>query len=375
MSRVQKNIPPLFVNARFLSQEITGTQRYAVSIARELKKIQPQTIFLAPPAIIDPQLATELEVRIIGANRYRLYQKLNLRANILWEQIDLPLYLGRHGSPILLNLVNLAPYLYKNSIITIHDLSFKLYPEFFSRRFAAFYNFLVPRLARRARHIVTNSRHSKSDICKHLQIPQEKVTVAGCAANLVEPFPDQPSPYANPYILAVGALEPRKNIANLIAAFRKLPDKNLRLVIVGKNDAQIFSRVSETNRESNELIDERVFFTGYIDDQKLTTFYKHAIAFCYPSFYEGFGLPPLEAQTQGCPVMVSKRASLPEVFEDSALYCNPEDINSIAKGLQNLIDNQELRQQLQLAGYKNCRRFDWQQSAQKIIAAAEHLII
>ncbi|MCK5681371.1 glycosyltransferase family 4 protein, partial [bacterium] len=219
------------------------------------------------------------------------------------------------------------------------------------------------------------SRHSKSDICKHLQIPQEKVTVAGCAANLVEPFADQQSPYETPYILAVGALEPRKNIANLIAAFLKLPDKNLRLVIVGKSDLQVFRQTQERLCNAGATEDKRVIFTGYVDDHKLTTLYHHAIGFCYPSFYEGFGLPPLEAQAQGCPVIVSKRASLPEVFGDSALYCNPENIDNIAHMLQFLIDDQDLREQLKLAGFKNCRRFNWRQSAEKIVTAIETCIV
>lgn len=369
MNRVQKNSTSLAVNTRFISQKITGTQRFASNIARELKKMRPETLFLAPPAINNPQLAAELEVRVIGAKNYRLYQKLNLPANPLWEQIDLPLYLWRHGNPGLLNLINLAPYFYKNNIITIHDLCFKLYPEFFSRKFTTLYNFLVPRLARRARHIITVSQHSKSDICEHFLIPPEKVTIAGNAVNFEDAGSNQTSPYPEPYILAVGALEPRKNIPNLIAAFRKLPERNLRLVIVGKNDLHVFRQTQERLCNSGATEDKRVIFTGYLDDHKLTTLYRHAIGFCYPSFYEGFGLPPLEAQAQGCPVIVSRRASLPEVFGDSALYCDPENIDNIAHMLQILIDDQDLRERLKLAGLKNCRRFSWRQSTEKIVTA------
>ena len=358
---------PLVVNARFLTQKVTGTQRFAINISRELKLLQPETIFLSPPAIDNQQLANELGAKIIGARSYRTYQKLNLPANLLWEQLNLPLYLLRHGSPILLNLVNLAPYFYKNNILTIHDLAFKLFPEYFSKRFAALYNLLIPRLAQRARHIITVSQHSKNDISKHLNIPASKITVAYNAVNL-EPSPNSTRPYPWPYILTVGALEPRKNIPRLIAAFLQLADKNLRLIIVGKSEPQVFNKVSNleiTNEQQSEI--KRVIFTGYLEDQELANLYTHATCFCYPSLYEGFGLPPLEAQARGCPVIVSNRASLPEVFGDSALYCDPENINDIDRKLQNLIDVMVLRQQLKLAGMKNCHRFRWRQSAENIL--------
>ena len=360
-------IMPLVVNARFLTQKITGTQRFASNIARELKRLQPETIFLAPPAIDNRQLAAELEARIIGTRSYRIYQRLNLPANLFWEQIDLPLYLSRHGNPCLLNLVNLAPYFYKNNVITIHDLAFKLYPEFFSRKFSTLYNLFVPRLARRARHIITVSQHSKTDICQNLKIPQDKVSVAYNAANL-EPSLNRPNPYPWPYMLTVGALEPRKNIPRLIAAFLQLPNKNLRLVIVGKSDPRVFNKIPNFERTDKQQTSEmkRVIFTGYLEDQALATLYIHAVCFCYPSLYEGFGLPPLEAQAHGCPIIVSKSSSLPEVFGSSALYCNPEDINDIAQKLRIMADDKALRLRLKLAGLENSRRFSWRRSAEKI---------
>jgi len=367
---------PIAVNARFLTQKVTGTQRYAINISHELKRLQPETVFLAPPAIDDPQLAAELEVKIIGKKSYRIYKKFKLPANLLWEQISLPLYLARNDKPCLLNLVNLAPYFYKNNFITIHDLTFKLYPEYFSRAFAALYNFLVPRLARRARHIFTDSQHSKSDICKYLNIFPAKVTVVYCAVNM-EPISDNSQPpYPWPYILAVGALEPRKNIPRLIAAFNKLEDKNIRLVIVGKSDSKVFSNTSVSRKALNKHPDEkepRVIFTGYLEDHKLAILYKHAICFCYPSLYEGFGLPPLEAQTQGCPVIVSDRASLPEVFRDSVLYCDPEDIDDIAKKLQVMVCNEKLRIEFKIAGARNCRNFNWRVSSRKVASLIETL--
>ena len=362
-------VTTLAVNARFLTQTITGTQRFAINISRELKRLQPEIIFLSPPDIKNQQVATELEAKIIGIRNYHIYKKLKLPADLLWEQFDLPRYLARHSYPRLLNLVNLAPYLYTNNIITIHDIVFKLYPQYFSRRFAFLYNTLVPRLARRARHIITVSQHSKSDICNHLLIPPGKVSVVYNAANLKHSAKNLEPPYPWPYILSVGALEPRKNIPRLIAAFQQLADKNLRLIITGEGKSHIFKEISNLKPDHNHRQPEsdRIIFTGFLEDQKLTNLYTHATAFCYPSLYEGFGLPPLEAQTCGCPILVSDRTSLPEIFGSSALYCDPENIDDIANMLRTLIGDRKLRTKLKHAGKKNCRRFNWNRSAKKII--------
>ncbi|HIE08054.1 MAG TPA: glycosyltransferase family 1 protein [Desulfarculaceae bacterium] len=362
-------VATLAVNARFLTQTVSGTQRFAINISRELKRLRPETIFLSPPEVKNQQIATELEAKVIGTRNYRTYQKLKLPADLLWEQFDLPRYLGRHGYPRLLNLVNLAPYLYTNNIITIHDIVFKLYPQYFSRRFVFLYNTLVPRLARRARHIITVSQHSKLDICNHLLIRPDKVSVVYNAAKLKYSANSQEPPYPWPYILSVGALEPRKNIPRLIAAFQQLADKNLRLIITGEGKSHIFKEISslKSSHKHQQPESDRIIFTGFLEDQKLTNLYTHAIAFCYPSLYEGFGLPPLEAQTCDCPVLVSHRTSLPEIFGSSALYCDPEDTDDIANKLRTLIGDQKLRAKLKQAGKKNCLRFNWKKSAEKII--------
>ncbi len=367
------NSLPLVVNAKFLTQAVTGTQRFAINIALELKRQQPKTIFLAPPAIKNQQLAYDLEVKIIGSRNYHIYKKLRLPAGHFWEQFDLPRYLSQHGYPRLLNLANLAPFFYTNNVVTIHDIAFKLYPQFFSHRFAWFYNFLVPRLAHRARHIFTVSQFSKTELCRHLLIPAHKVSVVYNAADFKK-LPQNPgSPYPWPYILSVGALEPRKNISRLITAFQKLPNKDLRLVIVGAGSPQIFGKMAELS--SVNLVptttDSRIIFTGYLEDKELINLYAGAEVFCYPSLYEGFGLPPLEAQACGCPVLVSDRTSLPEIFGNSALYCNPEDIDDIAENLQILMDDQNLRAKLIRAGKKNWRRFNWINSTKKIVACVQ----
>ncbi len=359
---------PLAVNARFLCQEVTGTQRFAINISRELKKLRPDTIFLAPPDITNLATAQELRPKIIGDKSYRLRKRLGLPASLFWEQYTLPRFLANNGYPRLLNLVNQAPLPYSNNFITIHDLAFKLHPQFFSRRFSAYYNFMIPRLSRRARHIFTVSRHSKADICRHFLIPGNKLTVIYNATDF-EPSEDGP-PCQPPYILSVGSLEPRKNISRLISAFTKLGRQDIRLVITGKASGKIFREDPLLDASNGRDCGKNIYFTGYLDDRELARYYTNALLFCYPSLYEGFGLPPLEAQACGCPVLLSDRSALPEVFGDSAIYCDPEDIADIADKLRKLIDDSGLRARLKQAGYANCRRFNWHDATTKIL---EHL--
>ncbi len=353
------------VNARFLSQPVTGTQRFAINISREIKKKQPGTIFLAPPVIKDQALASELEVTIIGKRNYHRYAKLHLPASVLWEQIDLPRWLKKHGRLPLLNLVNLAPLLYSENFVTIHDLAFRLAPHYFAKRFRLYYNCLIPFISRRAKQIITVSHFSKQTIETYLQVPASKVLVAHNAVDL-QGWPmsveKKNKPYPWPYVLAVGSLEPRKNLNRLIAAFKRINDKHVHLVIVGRENPAIFHRTKQTWQE-------KILFTGPVDDDTLSRLYAHALCLCYPSFHEGFGLPPLEAQAFGCPVIVSNQTSLPEVFLNSALYCDPHDVESIRKNLHEMLTDTTLRQQLVTAGYNNIKRFSWEKSASTILEA------
>ena len=357
----------IIVNARFLTQKVTGTQRFAINISRELKKSRPETIFLAPPAILDYDLAAELDVKIIGSSNYRIYRKLRLPANLLWEQLDLPKYLKKYDNPPLLNLVNLAPFFYTNNFVTIYDLTFMIYPQYFTRSFAFFYNFTIPRLARRARRIITVSEYSKKTLEQQLNISAQKITVSYCAVDTENWLSnkERPNPYPWPYILAVGSLEQRKNLARLIEAFNKLDNDDLHLVVVGSENKKVFKQNNLSPVADNLISTNRqqIIFTGYLEDQQLVALYSHAVCFCYPSLYEGFGMPPLEAQAMGCPVIVSARTSLPEVFKKSALYCDPENIDDIKNKLKTLLNDNQLRQYLINSGYDNLNRFTWKKSA------------
>jgi glycosyltransferase involved in cell wall biosynthesis len=358
----------LAVNARFLSQPTCGPQRFAASLCREIKKLRPETRFLAPPEIRQPELAEELEVEIIAEAKFRKRQRLKLPAGILWEQLDLPARLRASGRPWLLSPANQAPLSYAGNFIVIHDLAFHLYPEFFTRRFALYYNLTIPRLARRARHLFTVSRFSRETLVAHLGLDEKKITLVpnAVADNFLAP-PDDAAPLPLPlppesrFILCVGSLEPRKNLARLVAAFRKLKSENLYLVIAGGENREVFRRIPELEQGNN------IIFTGHLDDRTLAALYRKAEIFVYPSLFEGFGLPPLEAQAAGCPVLVAEAGALPEIFAGSALFCDPDEVNDIAARMTQLLDDDRLKERLVEAGRKNAARFSWPESARIVI--------
>ncbi len=344
MTKINKN-NIVIINARFLTQNITGVQRYAIEVSKYLKKIfRDKITFVSPKNIIHEEISKEIKSIIIGK-----------RTGHLWEQLDLPIFLRKHNYPLLLNLGNTAPLFYKNKISTVYDLAFYHHPEWFSRNFALFYNFLIPKLLKNSKHILTDSNFVKDEMNRIYNINLLNISVihgAPSALFKIKEFKD-----LEKYVLCVGSIDPRKNLVRIIEIFTKL--KKINLIIVGdKNKA--FANINVKEIASN------ITFTGYIQDQELLQLYNKATLFLYPSYYEGFGIPPLEAQASGCPVIASNVASLPEVCGNSVLYCNPYDSNDIMNKVIDLYNDDELRQDLIKKGFDNIQRFSWEKSARQM---------
>ncbi len=349
------------VNARFLTQPITGTQRFAIELCRELKKIRPEIVLMAPDNIIHPSIAEELDVQVVG----------RIKKGIVWEQVELPLILRRNGNPLLVNLCNLAPILYSNNIVTILDLSFHIHPEWFSRQFSTLYNFFIPKAAARARHIVTISESSKQDIIKYFGVKPSSIDIIYPSVSREFEIPCvKKSVNSNgKYVLAVSSIDPRKNFIGLIKAFKACNLDDTKLLIVG-SEHKVFA-----NNDIKSAVgdDKRIVFTGYVTDEELVSLYQHALVFAYPSFFEGFGIPPLEAMACGCPTLVSNTTSLPEVCGDASVYVDPYDTDSIRDGLMSIIGDVALRNQLVAKGYKQIKKFSWKQSAEQVNLLVDHL--
>lgn len=340
----------IIVNSRFLTQSLTGVQRFAIEISLRLKAALGEEIkFLAPKGIIDFETSEKLDVTIIGRNRGHL-----------WEQIDLPFYMRRHKGDILVNLANTAPIMVGNKISCLHDCAFYRHPRTFSKKFVAVYKILIPLVIKSSKHLLTVSEFSKNEIEEIYPNAKEIKVVYNAVSDIFKPSPVEVG-CKQKYMLAVSSINERKNFRRVVTAFKKANVKDLHLKIIGDNPSGNFKTDVDSIVES-----ENVEFLGRVSDRELVSYYNNALAFIYPSIYEGFGIPPLEAQACDCPVLISSIPALQEVFQESALYCDPESIDDIANKITSLMDN-DLRADLRGRGRINLERFSWERSTDVVL--------
>jgi glycosyltransferase involved in cell wall biosynthesis len=243
-------------------------------------------------------------------------------------------------------------------------LSFKKYPESFSRSFSLFYNFLIPKIARRSKGILTISDTVKNEIVESFQISPSKIETVYCsvANSLIRSSYEQKPSTEEKYILAVASLDPRKNFKRLIEAFVGLNCPGIKLVVCG-NKNKVFNHESLASVFNSNI---NISHRGYVSDEELAHLYSNALLFAYPSIYEGFGMPPLEAMANGCPVLTSSIPSIQEVCGKAAFYCNPFDCEDIKHKLRLLIEDVCLRNELKKKGFSRVKDFNWDDSAMKI---------
>lgn len=276
-------------------------------------------------------------------------------------------------------------------VATIHDLSFEHLPHTFTRRGRLQLRLSVRRTARRATHLITSSDYSAQQLTAEYKIAPERITVTPLAASPVfAPVTDMAElgrvrakyKIAGPYLLAVGSIQPRKNLVRLIEAYarlrRALREANApSLVLVGKQGWLY----EETMRAARAVIkDENLFaregrliFTGYVPENDLPALYSEALGFVYPSYYEGFGLPILEAMRCGTPVIAGNLTSLPEVVGDAGLLVDPFDVEAIGAAMRRLVDDDELRRALSARGRARAAHFDWRKTARATLDVYERV--
>jgi len=264
-------------------------------------------------------------------------------------------------------------------VVSIHDLSFEHLPQTFKWRSRKQLRITVRRTARQASQVIALSEHGRNDIVDTYQVSPERISVIPLSAG------DQFRPIRNEdelqrvrqtyaikgeYMLSVGAIQPRKNLSRLVAAYARLrharPEVKLpKLVLAGKC-AWLYD---ETLRTIEELqLSDSIILTGYVPQSDLPALYSGAICFIYPSYFEGFGLPPLEAMKCGVPVIVGDRTSLPEVVGDAAVLVDPFDVDALAAAIEKVISDSDLRTELGLKGLGRAKLFNWRETARQTLA-------
>jgi len=314
-----------------------------------LVKSIPEVVVLCPPdADISKEYIKDWKVKIIGKKQGHA-----------WEQLDLPRYLSKNGNPILLNLCNTGPLFYSYNIVTVHDACFARHKEWYSLPFRLYYNFLVPRLLKKSKAVLTVSQFSKQELITFFSIPSDKIHIASNAVSgaFLESRNDSYSSRKENIILSVSSIDPRKNQKILVEAFEKINDQNWTLYLVGAKH-QAFSKQALENSSSTNIK-----WTGYLEDIELISLYHKASFFVYPSLYEGFGIPPLEAMSVGCPVIVSDIPALKETCGEAAIYFDPNNSDQLASQIEELITNHELRDKLKIAGMAKSAEYSWSKSA------------
>ena len=300
----------------------------------------------------------------------------NSKSRNYYEQFVLPKKLNKeYPSAIIHYPDTMAPLFSKNKvIITVHDISFKAMNNVFTLKAKLWKNIVTKLSLKKAYKIIAVTNFTKNEILKYYSnIPESKIAVAHCGANDFSKQPIDEGKISSDilklkeeeYILTVSTISPRKNIDGLVKAFDLIKDKvNCKLVIAGKN-GWMYENVHMLVEKLK--LENRVIFTGGINDDELGFLYKNAELFVYPSFYEGFGLPPLEAMSFGVPVAVSNKTSIPEVVNIPECFFDPYDINGMSIKIMDIISDEELKKTIIEKGYNRLSEFSWAKCAENVL--------
>jgi glycosyltransferase involved in cell wall biosynthesis len=364
------------IDARLTYHQRAGISRYTRHLVEELANLDRENEY----RVFQHRSHRELLVDAPNFKRTTLFTPVHnrieqpmLAAELLFHSLDL------------LHSTDFIPPLYSKipSVITVHDLGFLRWPHFLTEDNATYYS-QIDRGVRHARHIIVPSQSTKNDVIGQLGVPNNKISVIyEAAAPLYQPLPIEETRAAitrkyqlpEKFAVFVSTIEPRKNIGGLLKAFRHLLDKyNVQetgLVFVGKR-GWLYEEVFETVERLH--LKDSTFFVGRVPDEDLRSLYVAARCHIHPAFYEGFGLPPLEAMACGTPTIVSNTSSLPEVVGDAALLVDPNEWEEIAIALHRLLTDDELHSELREKGLQRAATFSWKRAAVETLEVYEHVV-
>jgi glycosyltransferase involved in cell wall biosynthesis len=387
-----KKVKRIGIDARFYGPVGKGLGRYTKEVVDRIIALDHNSEY----------------VIFLGKDNFEEFKTSNLKvkkvlADVRWytlaEQILMPFYIWRekldlmHWPHFNVPLLCLTKF-----IVTIHDLiltrfstqrATTLSPFFYWLKNAA-YKIIIRTAIKRAQKIIAVSEFTKNDIVQKFKVNRDKIVVT--YEGVFEPLPRAGNEddkkvlfrynITSPFLLYVGNAYPHKNLEGLIKVFFKIRNRyyvekaantnlnkkknNLQLVLVGKED-YFYTKVIKFSKEFDKR-GNKIIFSGFVPDDDLVVFYRKALAYIFPSLYEGFGLPPLEAMAQGCPVVSSNKASMPEVLGEAAFYFNPEDKSEMYNQIIRIINNSSLREELIKKGHEQIKKYSWQECAEQTLA-------
>ena len=364
------------IDGTILKEQITGTGFYIINLIAGLIKIDDENDYF----IFTDEIVYRSFIKIDKSNFHLVHKKFKNRiVRVLWQWFILPFHLKKIKIDVLHSPNYITPLIKLGFkvIVTIHDLTFILFPEKFTIIKRILYSKMVPVFIRISDLVIADSESTKKDILKLFRIEARKVFVT--YASYPEYYNDKGDlkiskeiiksyGIKKDYILYVGMIEPRKNILLLLQAFKMLDGfLDLDLVIIGKKgwyfkEIDFFIKNIEKENMKNEII-----FTGYIPESRLKHFFKAAFMFVYPSLYEGFGLPPLQAMACGVPVITSDASSLPEVVGEAAIKINPKNLIELVDNIKLLYADQQFRNLLIKKGLERSKLFNLEKIAKNTL--------
>jgi len=353
-----------------------GVGVYAMSLLREINKIRPSQEYYVVVLNDDLEVIELLEeskfFKIIYLNK--IFRRLIFR--FTFEQIFLPLLVFKNRIDVIHSLHYSFPILPMKAkkVVTLHDMTFFLYPEFHKKLNLWFFTKMIKRSIRHCEKIICVSEATKADVFKILDVKKkytDKFVVAPLGTDFRMPIQYDKESFnilnkhnlvANKFLLFIGTIEPRKNIKSILLAYSKLPNVNsdYSLVIVGKKGWH-YDEVYKTLEDLQ--LGNKIIFTDFVTENEKNVLLSNCYLFLYPSFYEGFGIPVLEAMSFGIPTITSNISSMPEVAGDAAILINPHSVEEISKAINLLVQDTSLCKSMRDKSLLQAKKFTWNKMA------------
>ena len=352
----------LTINGRFLGRPVTGVERFATEVVRVLDQLVAER----HTAVAGVQISIVMPSNVAPRERFDALpmRHTGFGRGQFWEQVSLP---AATVGQLLLSLCNTGPIAKSDHWVVVHDAAPRAAPSGYGAAFRAWYSLLQPALARSARGVLTVSNFSASELRRWYGMAPAQVHALPPEGreHVLRVQPDvgilaRHGLLARPFVLAVSSAQPNKNFGLIVQAACLLGDAGFDLVIAGGTQPGVFA-------QSTWVLPANVRHVGYVTDAELVALYGHAACFVFPSRYEGFGLPPVEAMALGCPVLCASTASLPEVCGDAARYFDPDDAPALAALLQATVANGQVRASMAAAGHVRVANYEWRRLTLRLL--------